>query len=78
MTVSEKFEEISVCPFCDAPTEERFSGDEGFTFCTGDCGCLEGEKTVSKFVCGICGEICDEEKCPDCNNDDPELGHLVY
>lgn len=57
------FEEISVCPHCNAPTEQRFSGDEGFTFCTDECGCIEGERTVYKFECLNCHGICDEEKC---------------
>lgn len=58
-----QFEEISVCPHCHAPTEEKFSGDEGWTFCSDGCGCLEGDRTVHKFLCLNCEEICDEEKC---------------
>jgi hypothetical protein len=34
---------VQVCPQCGAPTEERQVGDEGFTFCSEGCGCLEGE-----------------------------------
>jgi predicted DNA-binding transcriptional regulator AlpA len=33
----------SKCPHCGAPTEEKFSGDEGWTFCTDGCGCIEGD-----------------------------------
>lgn len=57
------FEEISVCPYCDAPTEEKFSGDEGWTFCSDGCGCLEGEHKVYKFECPKCHELRDEPKC---------------
>lgn len=64
--MTQTFEEISVCPHCNAPTEERHSGDEGWTFCSDGCGCLEGDRTVYKFICSDCEEICDEEKC-DCN-----------
>ncbi len=65
--MAEQFEEVQVCPFCGAETEERGLGDEGWTFCSDDCGCLEGEKPVHKFACVKCGNICDEEKC-DCQN----------
>ncbi len=57
------FKEISVCPHCDMPTEERFSGDEGWTFCSDGCGCLEGDGVVYKFECQECYSICDDEKC---------------
>lgn len=57
------FEEISVCPHCNEPTEERFSGDEGWTFCSGECGCLEGDHVETKYVCPNCEEIVDEPKC---------------
>ena len=63
MTEDKQFEEISVCPHCDAPTVEEFAGDEGWTFCSDGCGCLEGDKTVYKFICPDCEEICDEEDC---------------
>lgn len=63
--IEQEFEEVSVCPHCDAPTVERSSGDEGFTFCSEDCGCLEGEKSVYKFICPDCEEVKDEAKC-DC------------
>jgi hypothetical protein len=56
-------EEISVCPHCNAPTEERFIGDEGWTFCTDGCGCLEGDKPMHKFQCSHCMEIQDVEEC---------------
>jgi hypothetical protein len=59
----QQFEEVSVCPYCDALTEERFSGDEGFTFCSDGCGCLEGEKSVYKFECLICHELRDSPEC---------------
>lgn len=57
------FEEISVCPHCGEPSEERFSGDEGWAFCSDGCGCIEGDGTLTKFVCSECEEIVDEEKC---------------
>lgn len=66
MKVVSQFEEISVCPHCGAQTEERFLGDEGWTFCSDECGCLEGDIIEHKFLCNECGEICDEEKC-DCH-----------
>lgn len=58
-----QFEEVSVCPHCGALTEERFFGDEGWTFCADGCGCLEGDRVEYKFMCLSCEEICDEEKC---------------
>jgi hypothetical protein len=63
MKTPREFEEISVCPYCNAPTEEKFSGDEGWTFCPEGCGCLEGEKSVYKFICPDCEEVCDEDAC---------------
>ncbi len=57
------FEEISVCPHCLMPTVEKFSGDEGWTFCSEDCGCLEGEKPLYKFECSRCGDLKDTEEC---------------
>jgi len=57
------FEEISLCPYCEAPTEEKFSGDEGWTFCSDGCGCLEGVDLIHKFICLKCQEICDKEEC---------------
>jgi len=63
MKAVEQFEEVSVCPHCNALAEERFSGDEGWTFCTDGCGCIEGEGSVSKFMCNKCEEIKDEEIC---------------
>ena len=33
---------FEVCPFCYAEVEEKHMGDEGWTFCSEDCGCLEG------------------------------------
>jgi hypothetical protein len=63
ITGAEQFEEISVCPHCNEPAEEKFSGDEGWTFCSGECGCIEGEGSVHKFICKKCEQICDEEKC---------------
>jgi len=58
------FEEVSVCPYCLMPSEERsFGGNDGATFCSGDCGCIEGEGSINKFECSECGELCDEEKC---------------
>jgi hypothetical protein len=56
-------EEITVCPYCENPTEERSIGDEGFTFCSDGCGCLEGEKAVVKYVCEKCGDLIDFEVC---------------
>ena len=43
-------EEVSVCPYCEAPTEEIFCGDEGWTFCSDGCGCLEGHDVVYKIL----------------------------
>lgn len=57
------FEEIGVCPHCGSNTVERFSGDEGWTFCSDGCGCLEGAERTSKFECSICREFSDEPKC---------------
>ena len=62
-TNKEQFKEISVCPHCGEPTEEKFSGDEGWTFCMGECGCIEGDRTETKFECQKCHELCDEEIC---------------
>jgi hypothetical protein len=59
-------EYIRVCNYCDAPTEEVWSGDEGFTFCSDGCGCMEGEKDVYKLWCPNCEEYVDTE-C-NCNN----------
>lgn len=58
-----KFEEVSTCPHCGAMTEERFIGDEGWTFCSEDCGCLEGDRLVTKYLCLTCYELKDSEKC---------------
>jgi len=58
-----KFDEVSLCPHCGAQTEEKFSGDEGWTFCSDGCGCLEGDRLDHKFICLNCESICDEEKC---------------
>ena len=66
MKTTTQFEEVTVCPYCSQPTKEMMLGDEGFTFCSDGCGCLEGEKTVYKLVCKKCDQICDLEKC-DCN-----------
>lgn len=41
---------VSCCPYCNALTEERGFGDEGWTFCSEDCGCLEGANTVEMSV----------------------------
>lgn len=60
-----RFEEITVCPHCGEPTEERFSGDEGWTFCSDECGCLEGDRLERKFLCTMCNEIKDDDAC-DC------------
>lgn len=57
------FEEVSVCPHCGSLTEEKFAGDEGWTFCTDGCGCLEGDRPIHKFLCSECEEICDTENC---------------
>lgn len=62
MTTKE-FEEVKVCPHCGALSEEKFSGDEGWSFCSDGCGCIEGERSVYKFECPDCHELCDEEKC---------------
>ncbi len=43
-------DELQVCPHCGATTEERSSGDEGWTFCTEECGCLEGSETTYMTV----------------------------
>lgn len=58
-----EFIEVSVCPHCDAIAEERWIGDEGFTFCSEDCGCLEGQDKVRKFECQECFELYDDEEC---------------
>lgn len=58
-----EFKEVTVCPHCNALTEERFSGDEGWTFCSDECGCLEGDHTLNKFECQKCYSINDDEKC---------------
>ena len=42
-------EEITVCAACFADTEERSSGDEGWTFCSNGCGCLEGHDMTSSM-----------------------------
>lgn len=62
-TINITFEEVKVCPHCGALSEERFSGDEGWSFCTEECGCIEGDPPVHKFQCSECGNLCDEEKC---------------
>lgn len=62
-----QFEEISVCPHCGELAEKRFSGDEGWTFCSGECGCIEFEGSETKYWCKKCEEICDEEQC-NCGN----------
>lgn len=66
MDLSNQFEEVSVCPHCGALTEEKFSGDEGWTFCTDGCGCLEGDRIEHKFICKYCEEIKDTEHCETC------------
>lgn len=60
---AEDFEEVKVCPHCGAPSEEKFSGDEGWSFCSDGCGSIEGEKSVYKFECPSCHELKDEPKC---------------
>ena len=65
MKTADTFEEVQVCPHCGALAEEKFSGDEGWTFCTDGCGCIEGDKSVYKFECNKCFSICETEKC-DC------------
>ncbi len=35
-------DEITVCGYCGGETEELRAGDEGWTYCTMGCGCLEG------------------------------------
>ena len=60
-----KFEEVSVCPHCGALTVEKFSGGEGWTFCSDGCGCLEGDRIEHKIECSQCHEIKDDESC-DC------------
>lgn len=66
MTKNLEFTEVSVCPYCGALAEERgFGGNDGATFCSDGCGCIEGEGSVTKFVCPHCEELCDDEKC-DC------------
>jgi len=57
------FEEVKVCPHCGALSEEKFSGDEGWSFCTDECGCIEGSPTVHKFECSDCKDLLDEPKC---------------
>lgn len=57
------FEEISCCPHCGEPSEERFSGDEGWTFCSGECGCIEFEGSETRYCCSECGDIFDEPIC---------------
>ena len=44
----EDYEEMSVCSGCGFPTEERFSGDEGWSVCE-NCGPVEGN-TKYRFV----------------------------
>lgn len=60
-----QFEEVTVCPHCGALTEERHSGDEGWTFCSDGCGCLEGDNLERKFECSQCGELKNDDSC-DC------------
>ena len=43
-------EEITVCAICHADTEERSSGDEGWTFCSDGCGCLEGTDMTTSMA----------------------------
>lgn len=61
------FNEVQVCPHCNAMAEEKFAGDEGWTFCSDGCGCIEGDVSVFKFECSSCHEICDTENC-ECSN----------
>src|SRR5580765_2101811 len=61
--MSQQFNEISVCPHCNAPTVERYVGTEGWTFCSDECGCLEGERLLHKYECSKCWEVCDAEYC---------------
>lgn len=60
-----EFEEVSACPHCGNLAEERFSGDEGWTFCTEECGCIEFEGSVTRYCCPDCKELKNEPKC-DC------------
>lgn len=58
-----EFDEVTVCPHCGVLTEEKFSGDEGWTFCSDLCGCIEGDTLDHKFECPDCHELLDEPKC---------------
>lgn len=62
-----EFEEVKVCPHCGAESEEQFSGDEGWSFCSDGCGCIEGDRSVYKFRCPSCEELKDTEHC-DCKS----------
>jgi len=35
-------EEVSVCEYCDSPSEEHGCGDESWSFCAEGCGLIEG------------------------------------
>ncbi len=60
------FEEVQVCPHCGELAEERrISEDEGLTFCSDECGCIEGDERAVKYECPKCHELKDEPKC-DC------------
>lgn len=44
---------VSVCPHCGAEAEQRGCGTdacESWTFCSADCGCLEGDGTEEVTV----------------------------
>lgn len=59
--IENKFEEVQVCPHCNALAKE--SRQLELTVCTEGCGVIEGDPTVYKFECQNCYAICDEEKC---------------
>jgi hypothetical protein len=65
------FEEVTVCPHCEEQTIEKFAGDEGATFCSDECGNLEGETLTVKHECQLCYELNDEPKCECPQHNDP-------
>jgi len=70
-------DEIRVCNYCGAPTEERFSGDEGWTFCIEGCGCLEGEKPVYRDICD-CSEFVEDCSCMITEDQKVQIRILVW
>lgn len=69
-------EQVRVCNYCGAPTEEMFSGDEGATFCTDGCGCLEGEKPEYRYECHDCKSLLREDEDCGCGEREYERDEM--